>query len=365
MNRSPVELLALARLLVVGDKGETRAKLITTLKKMYEFHRQGSDWADRLNQALNNLEAATAITRVKGKNGKPTTTLALTNEGRQIALQALSMDDLPPKTTWANLQTTQLVALALGRPGHVVGDIKAEILRTDYGLELGDKPTFAQATDAMAAKLIGLERGQKFTKDNILRKFLHDAGIEVPVGPKFDAKSIGEVLFLRELGATSATDPLDLIASKSVGARNQTKAELGSAILRTWIDRSEPTIENVDADEALAQPESEPEAPPAPLGLEDFARRVVEAARSSPTGWFGDAKVFISHVWKALGDEPALRGMGVADFKRRLIEAHNDGLFELGRADLFDAMDPTDVRESATPYMNAVYHFVRIEETAR
>jgi hypothetical protein len=356
MNRSPVELLVLARLLAVGDKGETRPKLIKELQKMVEFHQKGFGWADRLNRAFDDLESATEIGRVKGKSGKPTTKLVLTNEGRRNALQALNMDELPPKTTWATLKSTQLVALALGRPGRAVGDFKAEILRTDYGLELGDKPTFAQATDVMAAKLIGLEPSQKFTKDSLLRKFLHDAGIEVPVGSKFDAKSIGDALFHRELGDSSANAPLDLIASRSVGARNQTKAELGSAILRTWIDRSET---------AAAPTAPEPKDNPAPLDLDDFARRVVEAARTSPTGWFGDAKVFISHVWHNLQEDPAFEGIDPAAFKHRLLEAHRARFLELGRADLVEAMDPDDVRESATPYQNVVYHFVRTEEPAR
>jgi len=89
------------------------------------------------------------------------------------------------------------------------------------------------------------------------------------------------------------------------------------------------------------------------------------AARKSPTGWFGDAKVFISHVWRALSDDPAFRDMDSAGFKDRLVEAHLARLLELGRADLVSAMDPADVRESATPYLNAVYHFVRIEEQDR
>ena len=101
------------------------------------------------------------------------------------------------------------------------------------------------------------------------------------------------------------------------------------------------------------------------LDLADFAYRVVDAARSSPSGWFGEARVFIAHVWRALRDDPAFRGTDVKAFKARLIEAHRARLIELGRADLVEAMDPADVRESATPYLNAVYHFVRTEVQAR
>jgi len=342
---SPVKVLVLARLLASGDKGETRAKLGTDLKPLVE---------DRLDRALEDLESAGAIDRVKDKKGKPTAKLALTSEGRRLALEALGMENLPPKTTWAKLKSF-VVPIALGRPGQQVANLKVEILRAHYGLELGEKPTIKQASDAMAAKLFGLEPGQPFNAKTILRKLLGDAGIDLPAGKEPTPASIGEALFHRELGGSSAKNPLDLIASKSVGARNQQAAELGSAILRTWIDRSQPPADSP--------------TPPAPephgQSLEDFARRVIEAARTSPTGWFGDAKVFISHVWNNLQDDPVFLRMETDNFKHRLLEAHRARFLELGRADLVEAMDPADVHESATPYQNVVYHFVRIEEPAR
>ena len=48
--------------------------------------------------------------------------------------------------------------------------------------------------------------------------------------------------------------------------------------------------------------------------------------------------------------------------KRRLVEAHRNGLLELSRADLVQAMDPVDVRESETPSPNDTAHFIRIEK---
>jgi hypothetical protein len=347
MNLSPVKLLALARLLAASDKGETEKNLSKDLKPLVEHRWEGADWADRLGEVLDELESAGAFTRIK--KGK-TTRLALTAEGRRLALEALGVDELPPKTTWAKLKSSYLPAIALGRPGPVGADLKVEILRARYGLDLGDgKPSMPQATEKMAAKLLGLEAGQKFTADNILRKLLRDAGIEIPAGQKPGPSSIRDALFRRELGDPSAKKPLDLLATRSVGARQNTATELASAVLRSWVDRSEP----------------EPESHPAPIDLEDFSRRVTLAARESPSGWFGDAKVFISHVWRALRDDPAFRGVDDAAFKDRLVEAHRARLLELGRADLVEAMDPIDVRESATPYLNAVYHFVRTEETAR
>lgn len=348
----PVSLLALARLLVAADKGETEKNVSKDLKPLAEHRWDGAAWADRLGEALAALESRGAVGRVRvGK----TVRLALTDDGRRLALEALGVDALPAKTTWAKLRTALLPALALGRRGAAGVDLKAEILRSRYGLELGDRPKLAEAADATAAKLLGLEPGRKFTAEAILRKLLQDVGIDIPAGQKPSPTTIREALFRRELGDPSARKPLELLASRGVGARQGTPAELSAAVLRSWIDRGETS----DGPVPVPVPAS---AAPAPLDLTGFARRVAEAARGSRDGRFGDGKVFISHVWRVLRTDPAFRAIDAADFKARLVEAHRAGLLDLGRADLVDAMDPADVRESATPYLNAVYHFVRIEE---
>ena len=48
-------------------------------------------------------------------------------------------------------------------------------------------------------------------------------------------------------------------------------------------------------------------------------------------------------------------------FKQRLAEANNARLLDLSRADLVQAMDPEDVRLSEVAYLNATFHFIRID----
>ena len=357
-DRSPVQTLVLARLLAAGDKGDSEASLSKALVPLVRHRWEGRDWNDRLGGALDGLEAAGACRRTrKGK----TTRFALTDEGRRLAWEAVEVDGPSAKPTWAKIQSSLLPALALGRPGLAGSDLKAEVLRARYGVTPGEGVrTVAQVGDAIAGALLGLEPGQKFTTDNVLRKLLRDAGVEIPAGKKPNATAVREALFRRELGDPSAKKPLDLLATRSVGARRNTAAELASAVVRSWIDRSEEGV----ADEAPAPPAGA-DGPSAAFDLSDFASRVVAAARRSPGGWFGDAKVFISHVRRGLRDDPAFQGVDDDAFKARLVEAHLARLLELGRADLVAAMDPVDVRESATPYRNAVYHFVRTEEPAR
>ena len=101
-------------------------------------------------------------------------------------------------------------------------------------------------------------------------------------------------------------------------------------------------------------------APVAPLDLDTFSRRVLEAARSSPTGRFGDDKVFVVHVCRILSHDPVFAAMGLDGFKRRLAEANNARLLDLSRADMVEAMDPDDVALSKVSYLGAAFHFVRI-----
>ncbi len=100
---------------------------------------------------------------------------------------------------------------------------------------------------------------------------------------------------------------------------------------------------------------------PAEFDLTAFANTVQAAARDCPTGWFGNNKVFISHLWRHLHGEPAFAKLDLPAFKQRLVEANREGLLTLSRADLVQLMDLTDVAESETTYENAVFHFVLVE----
>jgi hypothetical protein len=354
MTRSPdpsaVALLILARLLPPGEKGETRDKLGKDLKPLVQHRWEGSVWTERLDQTLLDLDADGLIllTR-KGKTER----LALTQEGRHVALDALGLTELPPKTTWAKLKSPYLLGRALDadpRKLATATGLKVELLRRRYQLALNDRPTMKQATDALAGSLMGLERGQPFTTDSILKKLLSQAGIPLRSGQKPTPKNIQEALLRRELGDSSAKSPVDLLVARNIGARQGKTAELGEAALRSWIDRSERSA-----------PQASAPAPTPSLALSDFARRILEAAPACPDGWFGDGKVFISRVWKSVRDDPGFAGVDLDDFKRRLVEAHRARLLELGRADLVEAMDPASVQESATTDMGAVYHFLRAE----
>lgn len=96
-------------------------------------------------------------------------------------------------------------------------------------------------------------------------------------------------------------------------------------------------------------------------GLSDaeFAKTVQSAADAQTHG-FGDNKVFISDVYDSLKkQDPSLTE---AEFKKRLMAAHNADQMDLSRADLVQEMDPDRVARSLVqhPAGRGEFHFIRV-----
>lgn len=118
----------------------------------------------------------------------------------------------------------------------------------------------------------------------------------------------------------------------------------------------------------LSRRQAAPAAAPAPrprhLGLgscslAEFADLVRRAAGATRSGrWHG--AVFIAAVWAELqhqGDP----GITYDRFQRRLVQAYQDDLLDLSRADLVEAMPADLVRESETTLGGARFHLMRTE----
>jgi hypothetical protein len=346
---SALEFLVLARLLPVGEKGEAGSKVKKDLEPLLAHRWVGAELTERIDRSLANLEASGLVAPVAGKTKKAAPKVVLTAEGRRQGLEFLGVVQLRPKTTWAVLRKTYLPARALGLPAATDALFKvlssdpafqAVLLKQQYGLAIAEIPKPDEATDALAWKLIGFEND----------------------GRKFNPKNIKTALFNRALGNGAAADlkkAATRLLAQLVGARRDEPKELRDAVLRNWINQDESGPAPA---EPVAMPYESPSQPPAPsaFDLPSFASHVKSAARDCPTGRFGDNKVFIAHVWKALQADPTFRTMDMATFKERLAEANNARLLDLSRADLVQAMDPDDVRQSELHYLNATFHFVRI-----
>lgn len=343
-----IGLLVLARLLVGSEEGATASQIKKDLSPLLQHRWSGSALTDQFEETFGSLESDGLIIRLrKGRSDRS----SLTTAGQERILEGLGLDALPPKTTWAVLKKSYLSAVALGLPTPDVDaakrfgtadGFKAALLAERFGpLPTNTYPTLDQAISALAWKLLGIETDQTFS-----------------------AKAVQAVLIERELGQTPKVGPkadpkkeVAKLLSKSVGARKSDKDELRLAAIRQWIDGRSVEPESFQADHPV---EPAPALAVAPLDLKSFAKRVVEAARSSPTGWFGDNKVFIVHVWNMVRHDPEFASMDLDGFKQRLAKANNARLLDLSRADMVEAMDRDDVRLSEIPYFGATFHFVRI-----
>jgi len=345
---SAIGALVLTRLLPVGEKGETAAKIQKDLEPLLEHRWSGTALAEEVERALGELEASGLVTFLRGKAKKSAPKVLPTPNGRRRALAFLGVLELKPKTTWSTLRKVHLLAQVLGLPASSDASIKAIasdpgfkaiLLKQQFHLPAAKLPKLDDVLDALAWKLIGFEDSTR----------------------KFALQAVKTALFNRELGDGRATDfkkAANQLLAKRLGARRDDSKELRDAILRGWIDQhSQAEAGGADAHEG---PATHIAAPQVELDLPAFAERVKAAASTCTTGRYGSNKVFVTHVWTALQSDPLFQNMSLREFKDRLAQANNARLLDLSRADLVQAMDPDDVRQSEVQYLNATFHFVRI-----
>lgn len=324
----------------------TRAELDKALAPFLEGRWSGAEQRGVLDEEIATLESAGQLTRGKGTN------LVLTDRGRRAGLATLGVAALPGKVDWRAVKK-HLLAPALGftlsttkLSAKTVLDterVRARILKQRYKLPIGDHPTLVQAADALAWRALGVDTKEPLTLEGIRT-----------------------VLLNRELGAVKPQahdSALAQLAARAVEARRADANELQMTVLRRWATGVEVVLSASDAKVAngaavVAKPTvAEPRVPE--YDDRAFAERVLTAARTSPTGRFGENKVFISHVFRRLRDEGAVAADSDA-FKDRLVAVHRGDLLTLSRADLVSAMDPKDVDSSEANYLGATFHFVCI-----
>jgi len=316
---SAVGHLLLVRLLVPAKRSPTRGDLKKSLDPFFQHRHSAAEWSALHDETLTSLATADLLKL------KP---LALTDAGRQAALRFLHLDAVPPRTTWNTLKNNYLLARALdlstldgeARKRLATADgLRAVVLKQKHALATAELPTLTQALDALAWKQLDIADCQKFTRETVLARCL---GLE---------------------GKLTAAQVKARLAAQAIGARNTKPDELRLAVLLQWLDASP------------AAP-----APIAPFNLASFAQRVQEKARATPTGRFGEHKVFINHVWRKVQQDRSFPDLTEAEFKQRLAEANQAGLLVLSRADLVEAMSPENFSASEVRYLNAAFHFIQI-----
>jgi len=323
---SRVGELALAWLLTRAEGKGARSDLSRALKPFTDHRWSSGEWGVRLDETLARLGQDGLVTQNARKG------LTLTAQGHARALEVLGVERLPKGTTWKQLKGTHLVALALGLTpssanlswlGRAEG-MRAVLVQKHLGLEPSRPQSLAQVRDQLCWRQLGVETDKPFT-----------------------LAAVQAVLLGRALQATrevSASQALQQLAARSVGARRPDTDSLRLAALRAW---TFPVGERAPPAPAPVSPEE---------SLRVFAEHVVRAARSATAGRFGDDRVFISHVWRAMQGH----GLDEQAFKRRLVEANQRRLLSLSRADMVELMDPAELAASEVRHLGATFHFIAL-----
>jgi hypothetical protein len=275
-------------------------------------------------------ELASVGSLAKGRRN----TFALTDAGQQRALRFLGLSELLPRMNWGVVVAKHLFPKALGLSYDAAaklntGDkLAAYILKRKYGLSGAAGISVNQVLEAITCKELGFPH--ETTLDGLLRAVLSKL---LGSDERFTKEQLAKQLPLFETG-------LCRISAEAVRRE----------VVREWLARA-------------TTPDHEELGPAEPLGLAAFASTVRALANESrPEDRFHDNKVFIAALWRASQQERSFPRLSLPEFKQRLIEANAQHLLHLSRADLVQAMDPQLVAESETPYLNAAFHFVLLEE---
>jgi hypothetical protein len=270
---------------------------------------RGSGGRARVDGAFERLAASGGIAEAKrGWKASP--------DGERAALGFLGLAERPRGLTWAKVKTGHLVASRLGVPAASLkgkDGLRAAILSRSLGVGEPGRSSLAAVRDALAWQALGVAPGKPFS-----------------------LRAVMGVLLGRRIGGERSWDvdeALAVLAAHAVSARRADVDELRAAIVHRWLEG------------------------PAPPPVQDFVTATLTAAEATSSGRFGDDKVFIAHVWRTYRE----RGgpLALDAFKERLVEANRERQLTLGRADLVEAMNPDDVRESETRHLGASFHFVR------
>jgi len=271
----------------------------------------------------------------------------LKEAGHQRALLYLGVTEVLGNMTWQTLCNRYLIAKVYGLDAESfevrkqlqdINKLKGCVMNHAYVLDLSGVPTLKQSIHALLWHKMGVATDVEFNEKNLIRYLLE---LDLNEHSPLDAKSLR-----------------DVVIKKEIKAQSNRGYEIRQRILQQLVgkpsDKDQPTAQAHHSSSNLV--EVVDEVP----DIEAFAEQVQQAAQTSETGWFGERKVFISHVWRNMQKNSVYPKMDFPKFKGLLVEANKQELLTLSRADLVAAMDANDVAESEIQYLNATFHFVKI-----
>ena len=348
MSFSVVEDLLLVRLLALPKSKPGPKQVRDQLYVFFQNRFSPGEWNSVFEETSQRLDQQQLIGR------RP---YSLSEAGRRRAMDFLGVDSLPAKVTWKQLTHNYLTAKACGfspdsaETRQKISDtsrLLGTVVQQGQALATPDFPTLKQAIDALAWRQLGVETNVPFTEKNVLRHLLGD-DLQTP-----------SKLALPQLRRQFAAQTLNIPQGGVEQVRQALLARLGANANANVDVEPFPDMKSPRPVEVPAVAAPAPAVQPLAADLKSFSQRVRQVALEAMEGRHGERNVFINRIWRRMQNENAAEGMNLDQFKRRLTEANREGHLSLSRADLVSAMDPQDVAESETHYLNAAFHFVQI-----
>jgi hypothetical protein len=362
---SAIGLLVLAR--AASEHGATQAEIVRDLAPYVSHKLAPAAWRETVSRTI-------AAFTAQGLAGVTRNRVELTLAGREAVQRELGGKPLP--RGWSEIRDIRLIARALGLDGETVSRLKrlakpdglrAAILQRAYGLKIRGVPSPARLRQALA--VVALERAF----GNTLKGSI---GQRTGLSAKAGRLLAGQLSHRpRDFGTDSRL--IAALAAEQVGAFQTDADALRTAILRNFVSQSLSPADTAQAlspkpanDQGTAPvmhvattatgPRPRPAAANRP-DLNGFAEVVRKAASARAEGWPGNRKAYISHVWRDIQADHPEWGLTEIEFKAMLAEAHRTGHIVLANADLKDKRSLKDLQESAVPYKNTVWHFIRVD----
>lgn len=368
---SAIGHLVLVRLAASG--GATRAEVGADLAPLFTHKLSPADWRRLAEKEIGQLIASGLAVETK-------TRLAPTEAGATAVARYLGQKSYEPKP-WQELRDMALVAKGLGleketaarlKPLARVEGLRTLIVQKAFGLSVKKNPPPTKLRAQLA--VIALERafGNRikagFGKGSALSakagRLLAGQLSQNPRAFPTDAKLIAELAVECAGGKDTTLEGLRIGVLRGLGARALEAANAAEAAPPPAVMPVRVTAPTAAMRPAANDLKPAAEAPPKSSrpDLPEFARAVKQAAAARAEGWSGSRKAFISHVWDSIRASQPSWQVSEIEFKCMLAEAHRLGALVLANADLKDKKSMKDLENSAVPYKNTVWHFVRVDE---
>lgn len=359
-TREPDALATLVLVRAACEGGATRAEIVKDLGPLLSHKLSPAEWRQMADAASAEVVALGLATEKRGR-------LTVSPAGACVADAFVGLKG-PLPAAWTDVRDIALIAKGLGVSGEPPARLKslarpetlsAIIVQQAFALPLKRNEPPARIRARLA--LIALERA---FGNKLKASFGSGSGLSAKAGRTLAgqlSRKPREFATDARLIAELAAEHVDAARADLDQLRQAILKRLGSRLLESRAAAQRLEVKRPSSPPPVLRPPANDTARIRP-DMPQFARTVLDAARTCAEGWPGNRKAFISHVWDAVRVRAPQWSLSEIEFKCMLAEAHRAGKVVLANADLKDKKHMAELESSAILYKNTVWHFVRVED---